>query len=97
MVDGVVYDVDVAPVMLLHVDPPLVLSCHCTVADGLAIDDAVNVAVEPLMVAAFTGCCVMIGAYCTVKIAAVVLVDPAMLVNTARYCTVSSTALAVTE
>ena len=46
MVDGVVYDVDVAPMILFHDDPPLVLSCHCTVADGLAIDDAVNVAVD---------------------------------------------------
>jgi len=46
MVDGVVYDVDVAPGIGFHVDPPSVLSCHCTEADGLAIDDAVNVAVD---------------------------------------------------
>ena len=46
MVDGVVYDVDVAPMMLFHVDPPSMLSCHCTDADGLLIADAVNVAVD---------------------------------------------------
>ena len=46
MVDGVVYDVDVAPMMLFHDDPPSVLSCHCTVADGSAVADAVNVAVD---------------------------------------------------
>jgi len=46
MVDGVVYDVDVAPMMLFHVDPPSVLSCHCTDDDGSAIDDAVNVALD---------------------------------------------------
>ena len=46
MVDGVVYDVDVAPMMLFHVDPPSVLSCHCTEDDGLAVADAVNVAVD---------------------------------------------------
>ena len=49
MVDGVVYDVDVAPMMLFHVDPPLMLSCHCTEADGLAIDDAVNVALDGIL------------------------------------------------
>jgi len=45
VVDGVVYDVDVAPMMLFHVDPPSVLSCHCTVSDGL-VDEAENVALD---------------------------------------------------
>jgi len=49
MVDGVVYDVEVAPMMLFHDDPPLVLSCHCTVADGSAIADAVNVVVDGVL------------------------------------------------
>ena len=62
MVDGVVYDVDVAPTMLFHVDPPLMLSCHCTDADGSAFDDAVNVAVDPALTVWAIGWLEMIGA-----------------------------------
>jgi len=76
VVDGVVYDVDVAPMMLFHDDPPSVLSCHCTEADGLAIDDAVNVALDGTLTVWDIGALEMIGAYCTVNIAVLVLVDP---------------------
>ena len=41
------YVVDVAPLMLLNVDPPSVLTCHCTVGVGLPLAAAVNVAVPP--------------------------------------------------
>ena len=71
-----VYDVDVAPMMLFHVDPPSMLSCHCTEDDGLAVDDAVNVAVDGILTVWDIGWIEMIGAYCTVNIAALVLVDP---------------------
>ena len=32
----------VLPVMLVHVTPPSVLTCHCTLGDGLPVAVAVN-------------------------------------------------------
>ena len=43
-----VYEFDVADVILLQFVPSSVLTCHWTVAAGLLLADAVNVAVEPL-------------------------------------------------
>ena len=77
--------VDVAPVMLLNVVPPLVLTCHCTVGVGCPLAPAVNVAVSPLVSVWFNGFNVIVAAVFTVSSAAFVFVDPAVLVNTARY------------
>ena len=37
----------VAPLMLVNVVPPLVLSCHCTVGDGVPLADAKNDTLAP--------------------------------------------------
>ena len=77
--------VDVAPVMLLNVVPPLVLTCHCTVGVGCPLAPAVNVAVCPLVTGWLNGFNVIVGAVFTVSSAAFVFEDPAVLVKTARY------------
>ena len=77
--------VDVAPVMLLNVVPPLVLTCHCTVGVGCPLAPAVNVAVPPLATVWLNGFNVIAAAVFTVSSAAFVFEDPAVLVNTARY------------
>jgi hypothetical protein len=77
--------VDVAPVMLLNVVPPLVLTCHCTVGVGCPLAPAVNVAVCPLVTGWLNGFNVIAGAVFTVSNTAFVFEDPAVLVNTARY------------
>src|SRR5213594_3519011 len=73
--------------MLLKVTPPSVLTCHCTVGVGAPVAAAVKVAVWPAFTVWFTGCVVMVGGVgeFTVSVAAVVVADPAELVNTARY------------
>ena len=43
------YVVLVAPAMSDQLDPPLVLTCHCTVGVGLPEAAAVNVAVWPAL------------------------------------------------
>ena len=77
--------VDVAPVMLLNVVPPLVLTCHCTVGVGCPLAPAVNVAVPPLVTGWLNGFNVIAAAVFTVSSAAFVFEDPAVLVKTARY------------
>ena len=77
--------VDVAPVMLLNVVPPLVLICHCTVGVGCPLAPAVNVAVSPLVTVWFNGFNVIAAAVFTVSSAGLVFDDPAVLVNAARY------------
>ena len=77
--------VDVAPVMLLNVVPPLVLTCHCTVGVGCPLAAAVNVAVCPLVIGWLNGFKVITAGVFTVSSAAFVFEDPAVLVNTARY------------
>src|SRR6185437_3984516 len=61
----------VAPPMSVKVPPPSVLTCHCTVGAGVPLADAVMVGAT---VAALT-----------VRVAAVVVALPALLVKTARY------------
>ena len=75
----------VAPVMFAKVLPPSVLSCHCTVATGLALAAAVNVAVWPAVCVWFAGCVVICATYCTVSVAALVVAVPFALVKIARY------------
>src|SRR5438874_1955631 len=55
----------VAPVMLLNVLPPSVLTCHCTVGVGVPPAAAVKVAVWPAVTVVFAGCVVTAGAELT--------------------------------
>src|ERR1700749_3951074 len=48
-----------APAMLFH--PPPVFDCHCTVASGVAVAAATNVAEPPTDVVTLTGCAVIVG------------------------------------
>src|SRR6185437_141037 len=78
----------VAPPMSVKVPPPSVLTCHCTVGAGVPLADAVKVAVPPTGTDWFDGWPVMVGATVaalTVRVAAVVVALPALLVKTARY------------
>ena len=52
----------VAPEMLLKVEPPLVLTCHCTVGVGLPLAAAVKVAVWPAVTVWLAGWVVTVGA-----------------------------------
>ena len=76
--------VDVAPATLLNVTPS-VLTCHCTVGVGFPLAAAVKVAVEPAAALVLTGLVVTVGAKFTVSVAAVVVAEFTLLVNTARY------------
>ncbi len=58
--------VDVAPATLAKVEPPFVLTCHCTVGAGVPLAAAVNVAVWPALTASLTGFVVTTGAESTV-------------------------------
>jgi hypothetical protein len=82
--------VDVAPEMLVNVVPPSVDCCHCTVGAEQLVGvfaAAVNVAPAGAVTVTFAGCVVTVGAThagFTVSVAALLLVEPAELVNTAR-------------
>src|SRR4051794_10714332 len=78
--------VDVAPGISLKDVPLSVLTCHFTsVSAGLLTAAAANVA--GLSATSFwsAGWVVMTGLYCTVKVAAVVVAWPAVLLKWARY------------
>src|SRR5579859_4554496 len=82
-----VYEVDVAPAMLVYVVPPLVLTCHWTVAVGLPEAEAVNLTDWPAGMPWLTGFVVTTGAVSgtvTVSLAAVVVAVPFEFVKTAR-------------
>ena len=85
VVTAVVYEVEMAPARLVQVLPALELTCHCKLGEGVPEAAAVKVAVLPAFTATLAGCVVMVGAPLTVKMAAVVVAVPAVLVNTARY------------
>jgi hypothetical protein len=89
--------VEVAPLTLLNVAPPSVLTCHCTVGAGEPVAAAVNTAVWPAVTVWFVGCAVIVGGVgeFTVSLAAVVTADPPELVNTAWYLFPFCVALAV--
>ena len=78
----------VAPGMSLKVEPPSVLTCHCTVGVGLPLAAAVKVAVWPAVTVWLAGWAVIEGAnwaVVTVRVAALVVAVPTLLVNTAWY------------
>ena len=75
----------VAPLILAKLVPPLVLSCHCTVAPGSALAAAVNVAVWPAVTVVAAGGVVICGANWTVSVATLVVAVPTKLEKTARY------------
>ena len=77
--------VNVAPAILVNVEPPLVLTCHCTLGVGFPVAAAVKVAVLPATTDWLTGFVVTVGAKFTVNVAAVVVAEPPGFVNTARY------------
>ncbi len=52
----------VAPLMLLNVLPPSVLTCHCTVGVGVPLADAVNETLAPAVTVWLLGLPVMTGA-----------------------------------
>jgi hypothetical protein len=76
---------EVAPEIFVNVVPPFVLTCHCTLGVGVPLAAAVNVAVAPAFTVVFAGLVVIAGAVFTVNVAAVVVAEPTLLVNTARY------------
>ncbi|GFO67064.1 hypothetical protein GMLC_06430 [Geomonas limicola] len=62
VVAAVVYEVEVAPFMSPHVDPPSVLSCHFRVGVGVPVTATVKVAVFGAVTDAFVGWVVNCGA-----------------------------------
>ena len=74
-----------APAISVQVWPLSVLTCHCTVGAGLAAAVAVKLAVPPTPTVVSAGWAVMLGAYCTVRVATLVVVLPTAFVNTAWY------------
>ena len=87
------YVVLVAPVISVQVWPLSVLTCHCTVGAGLPAAVAVKLAVAPTPTVVSAGWAEMLGALCTVRLTALVVVEPTVFVNTAWYCAPSSAVL----
>jgi hypothetical protein len=77
--------VDVAPPILFQSDPPLVLTCHCTVGVGEPLAAALNVAVPPVQTDWFDGFAVIPGDVFTVRVAGLVVAVLHILVKSARY------------
>ena len=75
---------DVAPLTLLHVTPS-VLTCHCTVGAGVPLAAAVKLTLWPAATLWPAGLVVTAGAVLAVRVAALVVADPPVLVKTARY------------
>lgn len=75
----------VAPATFVNDVPPFVLTCHCTVGAGDPVAAAVKVAVAPANTDTFVGFVVITGRVFTVSVAAVVVADPWVFVNTASY------------
>src|SRR6516162_5475892 len=75
----------VAPLMALQVTPLSVLTCHCTVGVGVPLAAAVNDTLAPAVTVWLVGWVVMVGAAVTVRVAALVVALPALLVKTASY------------
>src|SRR5258707_11833359 len=87
----------VAPPMSVKVMPS-VLTCHCTVGDGLPLAAAVKLARAPAHTVVLTGLVVTAGAVLTVNVAAVVAtLLPQELVKRARYFLPLSAAAVVNE
>src|SRR5262249_51631674 len=86
---------EVAPAMFVKVLPLSVLTCHCTVGDGLALAAATRVIWLPVATVCFVGCRVMRGGKFTVRLATFVVAEPALLVKTASNLSPLSAPLAV--
>jgi hypothetical protein len=75
--------------MLVQVAPPSTENCHCTVADGTPPDAAEEKATDaPAITTWLVGWLITVGgiAYCTTSSSTVLVVtEPALFVNTARY------------
>src|SRR5262245_31928745 len=80
-----VNEVLVSPGMLLKMEPPSVLTCHCTVGAGLPFAAAVNVTV-PLFADCETGFSVTTGAVFTVRVAFWLALPHAPVTVTATVC-----------
>jgi hypothetical protein len=63
----------------------LVLTCHCTVGDGIPLAAAVKVAFAGAHTVWLVGFVVTDGLVLTVRVAAVVVAFPHVFVKTARY------------
>ncbi len=87
--------VEVAPMISLQLDPPLLLACHRTVGVGRPLAAAEKVAVWPAFTVWLTGWVVTSGAKLTVNVAALLVAEPRLLVKTARNCLPESAACAV--
>jgi hypothetical protein len=76
--------VPVAPEMFEYDEPPLLLTCHCTVGVGLPVAAAVKVTGWPAVTVWLAGVVLTVGAYLTVSVALVVIAEPTLFVKTAR-------------
>jgi hypothetical protein len=91
LVGEMVSVVVVAPETFVNVEPPSVDCCHCTVGaeQPAGVEPAaVNVAAFGAVTVTSIGCVVTVGAThagFTVSVAALLVAEPALLVNTARY------------
>ena len=70
---------------MLQVEPPSVLTCHCTLGVGLPVAEAVKETEWPAVTVWLVGLEVTMGAYRTVSVALAVVTVPTLLMNTARY------------
>ena len=78
------YVVEVAPAISLNVAPPLVEICHWTAGAGDPDAAAVKLTEDPAQDVWLLGLVVTAGGVVTVRVAAVVLEELHVLVNTAR-------------
>ena len=76
---------EVRRTMGLNELPPSLLEYHCTVAAGLALAFAVKVTGSPTLTVWLSGLVVTVGRSLTVKVAALLVTVPALLVKTASY------------
>ena len=74
----------VAPVILVHGEVPLALTCHCVAGVGLPEAIAAKLAIPPLKRLVLLGWPVIVGATFSVSRAAVEVAEPTEFVNTAR-------------
>src|ERR1019366_889682 len=71
--------------MLFQVSPVSVESCHCSVGAGLPEQATVNAAVLGDVTDTLVGCVVTWGVVLTVRVAALLVVEPAVLAQMDRY------------
>src|SRR5947199_7633 len=91
------YVVDVAPVMLANVVPPLVLTSHGTLGGGGSATAADGTTAAAPTTVWLSGGVVTVGVNCTVSVAAFDVAVPMLFEKTARNCLPSSAAAAVKE